>query len=1319
MKKNKLNFSFIHIFLYGLIINHFVRMVNGYCEREVPIKINGSCTLKYCTEEEFSNLKCVIDNEIVKTQFLSNKINLEKSNKDVLFDVLKYDNGDILIELSNDTVGANRRFFGLTKNGTYLFGNPNKMSDESFICIHSTENNYTENMNLFTLKDIHNTEYLFSAIKIGYEYYFEKYDLFNKIKYDIFFPNMTINKLLTKLEFKDNNNGDENEKTYIIFGGEEFWNKTLFKLNISCDSNVGKLFSANDKPIEMESDFELQYLYCYNIDAQKIICFLFLNNITRVIYNFDLEKEKSEILPISNYEKDLLKCIHIKNNAGSFIYSTFENYTYYINIEFINYLVDWENFTNYLPSIKYPTEIHAYDSNTNSFIKMSENKICFITKFELLLKIYLIYLYEQEEDESKKVILREYKIDTFNLYNFDIYNKLSSVIYNNFIALAFSYQISNATDYPINGGLIIFGYANSTDYVLDLEKRIVNESNLHLEIDLKSFLKIENNIFGYEYSYSQIMDVINCNNIKFYSSNDKNKIIIIYSIIDKNETIQFDFEIKEYNAFECLIEYINIVSEPNLAAFNKYPNNVMNITENETYFNEQKGEYIGKKSTYKIVLNYGLTKECGNECSLCQKYGQQKCIITNNKENNKETQNENYSEEEKKLINYMKSINVNEVNSLIKNINLIIRKVEPTTSYLIKEDNFTLVLNKLNEYNENSTVNLDFSDCEKKLRENLPPETILRIVQINIPSTNEKILNEQVKYKVYDQNNNEIDLSVCNNIQINVENKITNSSKINMEEILELKNEGIDLFNINDEFFNDICMPYSDNETNSDMILSDRVNDLFKNYSVCGDGCEYQSFNETKMTVNCICNIKQEMNDETEEGNFPQSFKSAFFYSNFGVIKCHKLFFSSKGKLENGGFLTLTIIILGNIIIFIFYIINKIYPIQNYLKKEMENTGYINKNEGNENNNKEIIYKHNQPKKTNDVQLEENNENKSVKFKNKNKSISNKHVTNNFTNDIMINNVKETENIELNIRNNQKKRGGELIQKGITFNTTDENDENFQYEKESEKDKKDNEEHLIKISSENNNEYIPPNSNYYLDNYNYVESIRYEKRSYLRILLIFLMKTEKILYTFVYHQPLELNYLRISIFLFYISIVIFLNTLIYLSDNISDKYHYKGSNLFLFSLTNNIVICVISAIIAFIVIYFFQILIQSTNQIKKLFKDEEELMKKNKEYKVNEVKKEEIKNKIEDILKYLKIKIIIFFGTEIIIMLFFLYYITGFCQVYKSTQISLIYDIIISFIFSFLISLVVSMIFSFIYYIAYKKRIEVLYNIALFVYNYL
>ena len=98
-------------------------------------------------------------------------------------------------------------------------------------------------------------------------------------------------------------------------------------------------------------------------------------------------------------------------------------------------------------------------------------------------------------------------------------------------------------------------------------------------------------------------------------------------------------------------------------------------------------------------------------------------------------------------------------------------------------------------------------------------------------------------------------------------------------------------------------------------------------------------------------------------------------------------------------------------------------------------------------------------------------------------------------------------------------------------------------------------------------------------------------------------------------------------------------------------------------------------------------------------------------------KKKEIKKQVESILKCLKIKITIFFITEILILLFFLYYITSFCSVYKKTQVSWIYDIIISYILSFFISLGISLACSIIYLISYKKKIKFLYIITIFIYE--
>ena len=110
-------------------------------------------------------------------------------------------------------------------------------------------------------------------------------------------------------------------------------------------------------------------------------------------------------------------------------------------------------------------------------------------------------------------------------------------------------------------------------------------------------------------------------------------------------------------------------------------------------------------------------------------------------------------------------------------------------------------------------------------------------------------------------------------------------------------------------------------------------------------------------------------------------------------------------------------------------------------------------------------------------------------------------------------------------------------------------------------------------------------------------------------------------------------------------------------------------------------------------------------------------MKENKEYKVNKNRKFKIIQEIENILRCLRIKIIIFFITEMLLLLFFLYYVTLFCQIYKSTQVSWIYDILISYALSLLIAIVSSLIFSFTYLISCKKKFKFLYKITLFIYN--
>ena len=86
------------------------------------------------------------------------------------------------------------------------------------------------------------------------------------------------------------------------------------------------------------------------------------------------------------------------------------------------------------------------------------------------------------------------------------------------------------------------------------------------------------------------------------------------------------------------------------------------------------------------------------------------------------------------------------------------------------------------------------------------------------------------------------------------------------------------------------------------------------------------------------------MSPKVNEGNFKTYIASSFLNSNFGVIKCYKLVFGIKDKLNNIGFWLFGIMILFHFPLYIIYFIRGATPIKNYINNEMENNGYKSNN---------------------------------------------------------------------------------------------------------------------------------------------------------------------------------------------------------------------------------------------------------------------------------------------------------------------------------------------------------------------------------------
>ena len=180
-------------------------------------------------------------------------------------------------------------------------------------------------------------------------------------------------------------------------------------------------------------------------------------------------------------------------------------------------------------------------------------------------------------------------------------------------------------------------------------------------------------------------------------------------------------------------------------------------------------------------------------------------------------------------------------------------------------------------------------------------DEILTILQIEIDKMNEKALTNQIEYEVYNEQKKRLNLSYCQNVEIKIIYDIRNQSLHNQTMIAYYSDLGIDIFNSNDSFFNDICYPFS--ISNSDVILEDRVSDIYQNFSLCDSGCEYDEIDITNLSITCSCQVKTEMDIKVPEPAFGKIFRSTFEDSNFGVIKCYNLVFRFESKFQNIGFL--------------------------------------------------------------------------------------------------------------------------------------------------------------------------------------------------------------------------------------------------------------------------------------------------------------------------------------------------------------------------------------------------------------------------------
>ena len=186
-----------------------------------------------------------------------------------------------------------------------------------------------------------------------------------------------------------------------------------------------------------------------------------------------------------------------------------------------------------------------------------------------------------------------------------------------------------------------------------------------------------------------------------------------------------------------------------------------------------------------------------------------------------------------------------------------------------------------------------------------------------------------------------------------------------------------------------------------------------------------------------------------------------------------------------------------------------------------------------------------------------------------------------------------------------------------------------------------------------------------LNDLTYKDALKYDKRKYFSYYFS-LIKTKHIFF-FSFHPKFDFNSKIIKIYLFFFNFAtfFFVNALFFTDDTMGKINQDGGSFNFIYNLPQIIYSNIISTIINEIINYL--------ALIEDLFI----------EYR-NKAKKENVFKLSSNLIKIIKIKIIIFFILDLLLLMFYWLYLSCFSAVYKNTQIHLIKDTLISFGTSFI-----------------------------------
>ena len=578
---------------------------------------------------------------------------------------------------------------------------------------------------------------------------------------------------------------------------------------------------------------------------------------------------------------------------------------------------------------------------------------------------------------------------------------------------------------------------------------------------------------------------------------------------------------------------------------------------------------------------------------------------------------------------------------------------------------------------------VDFVDCYTKIKNKLEPPTTDNIIIALIEKSNGQKKSTTSYLFYHPETGTKIDVdSICKDEEVIVKTSVLselNNSDVDLNSALFLAKQNINIFNISDEFYTDICFHF-ESPNGKDVPLADRIKTYFPNITLCDSHCTCKGVNLTTMESICECKFNDLINSQLIEenaliSNALEEIVDLLGSSNLLVLKCYKDVFKKEYIIKgDGGFIILAITIL-EIIFSLVFIFRDMAIIRRYLYNLTEYFLIFDK--AYELNNTNIIRGYNKIS---------NHRKRKVKSEN-------------IIKDINENKNKRKINLRQgNIYGDSSKYSDNLKSESKAINTKTSTLKSQPKFKDDTKKNSHDVKTLLKVKSLcgniNMEDYLKPD----LDDLEFDDAIKYDQRCLDDFLSERLKEKQIIMNTFYYKENLRPMSIKIVLFLINIDLYFIINGLFFSEEYLSQLFNSNEEDSFFSYFPRSISRYFYAVIVGYIIGIIIDCIFIEERKVKRIYLREKD------DY-------IQLKYEISVIIQSIKIRYNVFIFLCLFISVISWYYVSCFNNVYPRVKIEWIKSSITIILIMQTLSIILVLFEGLLRFLSFKYKSEKLYKI--------